>query len=77
VVSITKSHSLTTILIAHRLSTIKTASKLVFIEDGRVAEEGSFAELSARDSRFNALVQNQMLARAPQKQEDAIVEAAA
>lgn len=39
----------TTIVIAHRLSTIKKADKIVVLEDGKVAEEGSHLELSRAD----------------------------
>ena len=37
----------TTIVIAHRLSTIRNADKIVVVAKGRVAEEGSHAELMA------------------------------
>jgi ATP-binding cassette, subfamily B, beta-glucan exporter len=46
----------TTFIIAHRLSTIRTADLIVFLENGRVVETGSFAELSARGGRFAALL---------------------
>ncbi|MGP4102626.1 ABC transporter ATP-binding protein [Nonomuraea sp. KM90] len=37
-----------TLLIAHRLSTIRRADHIVLLEDGRVAAEGTYAELSDR-----------------------------
>ena len=49
----------TTIAIAHRLSTLRDASHIVVIEDGRIAEEGSHAELMAKRGTFHELVQMQ------------------
>ena len=39
----------TTIMIAHRLSTLRDADKLIVIEDGKVAEEGTHEELLAKE----------------------------
>ncbi len=39
----------TTIMIAHRLSTLRDANRLVVIEDGKVAEEGTHKELLAKE----------------------------
>ena len=39
----------TTIMIAHRLSTLRDADKLIVIEHGRVAEEGTHTELLAKE----------------------------
>ena len=36
------------IVIAHRLSTIRRADQIIFLEDGRIVESGSEAELMAR-----------------------------
>ena len=46
----------TTIMIAHRLSTLRDAHKLIVIENGKVAEEGSHKELLEKeDGVYNKL----------------------
>ena len=45
----------TTILIAHRLSTTSIADRIVVLEDGRLVEEGTQAELFALGGRFAEL----------------------
>lgn len=42
----------TTIVIAHRFSTIRHADKIIFLEKGRILEEGILSELLARKGRF-------------------------
>ena len=39
-------------MIAHRLSTIRTADRIAFIENGRVAELGSHEQLVAANGRY-------------------------
>jgi ATP-binding cassette subfamily B protein len=46
----------TFILVAHRLSTLKDADRILVFQDGRVVQEGTFLELSARDGVFAELV---------------------
>ncbi|MBY5737108.1 glucan ABC transporter ATP-binding protein/ permease [Rhizobium leguminosarum] len=46
----------TTFIIAHRLSTVREADMVLFLEDGRVVEQGSFDELSHSNGRFAALL---------------------
>jgi ATP-binding cassette subfamily B protein len=46
----------TTFIIAHRLSTVRDADLVLFMDDGRIVEQGSFDELAARDGRFAALL---------------------
>ena len=45
----------TTIIIAHRLSTIAQADQIAVVEDGRVVESGTPADLLARGGRFAEL----------------------
>jgi len=42
----------TTLVIAHRLSTIERADRILVMEGGRIAEEGSHAELLRRDGLY-------------------------
>ena len=48
------------IVIAHRLSTIRHADRIIFLEDGRIVESGSEAELMARpDGPYRTFVELQ------------------
>ncbi|EGX60040.1 ABC transporter ATP-binding protein [Streptomyces zinciresistens K42] len=46
----------TTITIAHRLSTVRSADRIVVLDAGRVAEQGTHEELLQREGRYAALV---------------------
>ncbi|MGD9885982.1 MAG: glucan ABC transporter ATP-binding protein/ permease [Reyranella sp.] len=49
----------TTFIIAHRLSTIRDADLIVVLEHGRIAEQGSYRDLIARNGTFARLVATQ------------------
>merc|ERR1712100_201269 len=48
--------SFTTIVIAHRLSTIRNADKIIVINEGEFAEEGTHDELLANQGLYSSLV---------------------
>ena len=52
------------LLIAHRLSTLRWADRLHVMENGRIVESGSFAELEGlAGQRFRALIEAQQISR--------------
>jgi ATP-binding cassette subfamily B protein len=51
----------TVIIIAHRMRTIANADKIVVLDDGKIAEQGSPDELIANDGLFKRMVELQKL----------------
>eukprot|EP00913_Durusdinium_trenchii_P028312 g26540.t1 len=54
-------HNRTCFVIAHRLSTITHADRIIVIEQGRVVESGSHAELMADGGKYREMVQLQVV----------------
>jgi len=52
----------TTIVIAHRLSTVRTASRILVLDNGQIAEEGTHEELIKQDGVYRKLYELQFLA---------------
>ena len=51
----------TIIMVAHRLSTVMGFDRIIMLEDGIVAEEGSYEELMAKNGKFAELVRKQVI----------------
>jgi ABC-type multidrug transport system fused ATPase/permease subunit len=51
----------TRIIVAHRLSTIRQCDRIFVLDGGRIAEEGTFDELSANGRLFATLIKRQQL----------------
>jgi ABC-type multidrug transport system fused ATPase/permease subunit len=45
----------TSIVIAHRLATIQNATKILLLDNGEVAEEGTHSELISLDKKYKIL----------------------
>ena len=52
--------SRTLIIIAHRLSTIKNADRILVIENGAIAESGTYTQLLKKGGRFAELCLHQL-----------------
>ena len=55
----------TRIVIAHRLSTIRRCDRIIVLDNGKIAEDGTYDELIAADGAFAELVARQRLDTAP------------
>ena len=50
----------TVVIVAHRLSTVRHADKIVVLDKGKIAEEGSHQELTQKQGLYFNLVRNQL-----------------
>jgi ATP-binding cassette subfamily B protein len=50
----------TVVVVAHRLSTVRDADNIVVLDKGKVAEQGTHAELTAKREIYYELVRNQL-----------------
>ncbi|MFD6890943.1 ABC transporter ATP-binding protein [Streptomyces sp. NPDC059957] len=55
----------TAVVIAHRLSTVQAADLILVVEDGRIVERGTHAELLAVGGRYEELYRTQFAAAGP------------
>src|SRR5690606_20868293 len=55
----------TTLSVAHRLATIKYADNIIAMEKGRIVEQGTHAELIAKDGLYANLVRLQTISTEP------------
>ena len=51
----------TSILVSHRISTVRDADQIFVLDDGRVAERGTHAQLVGRDGLYAAMYKKQLL----------------
>jgi ATP-binding cassette subfamily B protein len=57
----------TSFVIAHRLSTIKRASRIIYVDQGRISEMGTHAELLRKGGHYHALYTQQFWKEAEDK----------
>ncbi len=50
----------TVIVVAHRLSTVVNADNIIFLEDGKIAEQGTHKQLVALRGKYYELIKNQL-----------------
>lgn len=55
------SHRYTIIAVAHRLSTIRKADQIYVIDQGRIADQGTFAQLTGKEGLFSDFKEFQIL----------------
>jgi ATP-binding cassette subfamily B protein len=50
----------TTLIVSHRVSSAKNADKIIVLEDGKILQEGTHAELNASEGYYQKLYQDQL-----------------
>ena len=50
----------TVVIVAHRLSTVQNADNIIVLDKGRIVEEGTHKELTAKRGAYYTLVRNQL-----------------
>jgi ABC-type multidrug transport system fused ATPase/permease subunit len=53
-------HSRTSLIIAHRIATVKDADVIVFMDKGRIIDQGSHEELIARGGMYARMVEREL-----------------
>ncbi len=53
--------NVTRVIIAHRLSTIREADKIYVLQDGKIVESGTYAELMKQNGEFARLAKRQLI----------------
>lgn len=51
----------TRIVIAHRLSTIKDCDRIIYLEQGRIVEEGNYESLMEKNGKFASMAKRQLV----------------
>lgn len=68
---IIRSQNISVILIAHRLATLARAERIVVLENGKITEDGRYAELARRPGgRFRTLMAAQLALEKNRTSED-------
>ncbi|MDR0506152.1 MAG: ATP-binding cassette domain-containing protein, partial [Dysgonamonadaceae bacterium] len=50
----------TVVIVAHRLSTVQNADNIIVLDNGKIVEEGTHKELTAKRGAYFTLVKNQL-----------------